>query len=60
MVIMDKLTKSMHFIPVKSTYKMKDITKIFMKDVFKLHRLPKAIIWDHGAKLTSNISKVLF
>ena len=37
MVVVDKLTKEVHFIPVKSTYKTDDIEKIFMKDIFKLH-----------------------
>jgi len=31
MVVVDKLSKSAHFIPVKSTYKAIDITQIFMK-----------------------------
>ena len=37
MVVVDKLTKEAHFIPVKSTHKMDDIAKIFMKEIFKLH-----------------------
>ena len=46
MVVVDKLTKVAHFIPVKSTHKMDGIAKIFMKEIFKLHGLPKAIISD--------------
>ena len=37
MVVVDKLTKEAHFIPVKSTHNTDDIAKIFMKDIFKLH-----------------------
>ena len=33
MVVVDKLTKAAHFIPVKSTHKTDDIAKIFMKDI---------------------------
>ena len=43
MVVVDKLTKETHFILVKSTHKTDDIAKIFMKEIFKLHGLPKAI-----------------
>ena len=35
------LTKTSHFIPVKSKHKTDDIAMIFMKDIFKLHGLPK-------------------
>ena len=44
MVMVDKLTKEAHFIPFKSTHKTDDIAKIFMKEIFKLHGLPKAIV----------------
>jgi hypothetical protein len=37
MVVVDKLRKSTHFIPVKSTYKVIDITQVFLKEVFRLH-----------------------
>ena len=59
MVVVDKLTKASHFIPVKSTYKSDSIARIFMKDIFKLHGFPKAIISDRDTKFTSNFWKVL-
>ena len=52
MVVVDKLTKATHFIPVKSTHKTDDIAKIFMKEIFKLHGLPKAIVSDRDVKFT--------
>ena len=54
MVVVDKLTKAAHFIPVKSTHKTDDIAKIFMKEIFKLHGLPKAIVSNRDVKFTSN------
>ena len=54
MVVVDKLTKASHFIHVKSTHKTGEIAKIFMKDIFKLHGLPKAIVFDRDANFTSN------
>ena len=60
MVVVDKLTKEAHFIPVKSTYKIDAIAKIFMKDIFKLHGFPKEIISDKDTKFTSNFWKGLF
>ena len=60
MVVVDKLMKVANFIPVKSMYKTDDIAKIFIKDIFKLHGLPKAIVSDRDVKFTSNFWKGLF
>ena len=57
MVLVDKLTKAAHFIPVNFTHKNDDIAKIFMKEIFKLHGLLKAIFSDRDVKFTSNFWK---
>jgi hypothetical protein len=60
MVVVDKLSKVAHFIPVKSTYKEIDISSVFMKEIFRLHGMPKEIISDKYTKFTSNFWKFLF
>ena len=45
---------------MKSMHKTDDIAKIFMKEIFKLHGLPKAIVFDKDVKFTSNFWKGLF
>ena len=35
-VVIDKLSKVAHFIPMNSTYKVVNIIDIFLKDVFRL------------------------
>src|SRR5713226_3283742 len=60
MVLVEGLTKATHFIPVKSTHQTDDIEKIFMKEIFKLHGFPKAIVSDRDVKFTSNFWKGLF
>ena len=60
MVVVDKLTKVAHFISVKSTHKIDDIAKIFMKEIFKLHGFPKEIVSDRDPKFISNFWKGLF
>ena len=52
MVVVDKLSKAAHFIPVKSTYKAVNIAEIFMKEIFRLHGIPKMVISDRDAKFT--------
>jgi hypothetical protein len=60
MVVVDKLSKEAHFIPIKSTFKAIDVVDVFMKDIFRLHGIPKTIISDRDAKFTLNLWKGLF
>ena len=60
MVVLDKLRKGTHFIPLKSTYKTINIAYIFMRYIFRLHGIPKTIITDWDAKFTSNLQMSLF
>ena len=53
-LVINKLSKVAHFINVKSIYKAMNIANIFLKDIFRLHRIPKAIISDRYAKFTEN------
>ena len=57
MVVVNKLSKSAHFIPVKSTYKAVNVAEIFLKEVFQLDGVPKMIISDWDVKFTSNFWK---
>jgi hypothetical protein len=59
MVVVDKLSKSSHFIPIKSTYKAIDIVNIFMKEIFRLHGMPREIVSDIDKKFTSRFWKSL-
>ena len=60
MVVVDKLSKETHFIPVKTTYKAANIVDIFMKEIFWLHGIPKVIISDRDPNFTGNFWKYLF
>ena len=60
MVIVEKLNKEVHFIPVKSTYKVVNIAEIFLKEIFFLHRVSKMLIYDRDVQFTSNFWKSLF
>ena len=59
-VVVAKLSKGSHFIPLKSTYKAIIIADIFMKEIFRLHGVPKIVILDRDAKFIGNFWKVLF
>jgi hypothetical protein len=59
-VVVDKLSKTTHFIPIKSTFKAIDVANVFIKEIFRLHGMPKTIISDIDAKFTSSLWKILF
>eukprot|EP00253_Pinus_taeda_P016219 PITA_16219 len=60
MVVVDKLRKTAHFIPVKFTYKAVEIANIFMREIFQLHGIPQVVISDRDVKFTSAFWKTLF
>ena len=59
MVVVEKLTKAAHFIPLKTTHREVDVD-IFLKEVARLHGIPKTIVSDRDPKFTSNFWKGLF
>ena len=59
MVVVDRLNKAMHFIQMKTTHKATNIAEIYMKEVARLHGVPKAIVSDRDPKFTSNFWKGL-
>ncbi|XP_075092246.1 uncharacterized protein LOC142172513 [Nicotiana tabacum] len=47
-VIMDRLTKSAHFHPVRTTYSAEDYASLYIKEIVRLHGVPFSIISDRG------------
>ncbi|XP_075108936.1 uncharacterized protein LOC107823107 [Nicotiana tabacum] len=53
-VIVDRLTKSAHFLPVRTTYSAEDYASLYIKEIVRLHGVPFSIISDRGAQFTAN------
>ncbi|WMV45797.1 hypothetical protein MTR67_039182 [Solanum verrucosum] len=53
-VIVDRLTKATHFLPVKVSYSAEDYAKLYIKEIVKLHGAPMSIISNRGAQFTSH------
>ena len=49
-MIIDRLTKTAHFLPVHTTYSTKRYAKIYLDQIVRLHGVPKKIISDRGAQ----------
>jgi IS30 family transposase len=56
-VIVDRLTKVAHFIPVKTTYKGSQLAELYMARIMCLHGVPKKIVSDRGSQFTSKFWK---
>jgi transposase InsO family protein len=49
-VIVDRPTKSAHFIPVHTKYQVEKYAKIYIARVLCLHGVPKTIVSDRGSQ----------
>ncbi|GJR93339.1 putative reverse transcriptase domain-containing protein [Tanacetum coccineum] len=54
-VIVDRLTKSAHFLPMKETDSTEKLTRLYMKEIVARHGIPVSIISDHDSHLTSRV-----
>ena len=43
-VVMDRLTKSAHFLPVRIDYSLDKLTELYIKEIVRLHGIPVSII----------------
>ena len=58
-VIVDRLTKSTYFIPVKVTYNAEKLAKLYISEIVRLHGVPLSIISDRGTQFTSTFWRTL-
>ncbi|KAL4564141.1 hypothetical protein LXL04_028193 [Taraxacum kok-saghyz] len=52
-VVVDRLTKFAHFLPIKETDKMEKLTRTYLKEIVRLHGEPISIISDRDSRFTS-------
>jgi transposase InsO family protein len=53
-VVVDRLTKAAHFIPVKTTYNCAVLAGLYMSRIVCLHDVLKKIVSDRGTQFTSH------
>ena len=52
-VIVDRLTKSAHFLPIKETDEIESLARLYLKEVVSRHGVPISIISDRDSHFTS-------
>ncbi|GKA05633.1 putative reverse transcriptase domain-containing protein [Tanacetum coccineum] len=52
-VIVDRLTKSAHFLPMKKTNSIEKLTQLYLKEIVCRHGLPVSIISDRDSRFAS-------
>ncbi|GJY55203.1 putative reverse transcriptase domain-containing protein [Tanacetum coccineum] len=58
-VIVDRLTKSAHFLPMRENDTLEKLTRQYLKEVVSRHGVPVSIIFDRDGKFTSHFWKSL-
>ncbi|KAL0534457.1 hypothetical protein IC582_028748 [Cucumis melo] len=58
-VVVDRLTKSAHFVMGKSTYTASKWAHLYMSEIVRLHGVPVSIVSDRDARFTSKFWKGL-
>ncbi|KAD6119716.1 hypothetical protein E3N88_10987 [Mikania micrantha] len=58
-VIIDRLTKSAHFIPIREDYSMDRLAKLYVNEIVSRHGVPISIISDRDGRFTSRFWQTL-
>ena len=52
-VIVDRLTKSVHFLPVNLRISMAKLVQLYIREIVRLHGVPSSIVSDRDPRFTS-------
>ena len=52
-VVVERLTKSAHFLPVRTDYSLDKLAELYIKEIVRLHGIPVSLILDRDPRFTS-------
>ena len=53
-VIMDRLTKSAHFLTIRITFTLEKFCKLYIREIIRLHRVLVSIVSDRDPRFTTH------
>jgi hypothetical protein len=59
-VVVDRLAKFAHFFAISIDFSETQVVELFIRDIFRLHGLPKTIVSDRDSRFMSTFWKELF
>lgn len=58
-VIVDRLTKSAHFLPIKDTWGVERLAQLYVKEIVRLHGIPSDIVSDRDQRFKARFWQAL-
>ncbi|GKA39323.1 putative reverse transcriptase domain-containing protein [Tanacetum coccineum] len=58
-VVVDRLTKSAHFLPIREDYKTEKLARIYINEIVARHGVPVSIISDRDGRFASHLWQAL-
>ena len=56
-VIVDRLTKSAHFLALQMTFTLEEFYRLYIREIIRLHRVPVSIVSDSDPRFTAHFWK---
>ena len=53
-VIVDRLTKSTHFLAVQMTFALERLCRLYIREIVQLHGVPASIVSDRDPRFTAH------
>jgi hypothetical protein len=60
LVVVDKFSRYAHFLPLKHPFTALSVAMLYIKEIYRLHGLPQAIVSDRDPVFTSTLWRELF
>ena len=52
-VVVDRLTKSVHFLAIKTAFNAEQLADLYIEEIVRLHGIPLSIVFDRDTKFVS-------
>ena len=59
-VIVDRLTKSSHFVPIKTTFSLDRLAQLYIMEIVRLHGVPVSLVPNRDPRFTSKFWNSLY